>query len=117
MNQILCSTGALLGRPNNRNYRMLKEIAAKLECDGFEFMMYRSWYPEIDELISVVQSLHLNIPVIHCQKSLGEALCGMKVWCEGGNDWHEYVMTEVGILCKFCVEMEKLVWYTQNRYK
>ncbi len=93
MNKILCSTGALLGNSNNRDYRLLKKISSKLECDGFEFMVYSSWYPEIDKLISCVQSMNLNIPVIHCQKSLGEKLCGMKVWREG-NQYPEYMMTE-----------------------
>ena len=93
MNQILCSTGALLGKPNGRNYRLLEEMVPKLECDGFEFMVYSSWYPEMDELISTVRSLQLNIPVIHCQKALGETLCGMKVWREG-DAFPEYVMTK-----------------------
>lgn len=93
MNQFLCSTGALLGKPNNRNYRLLEEMASKLECDGFEFMVYGSWYPKIDELIACVKAMHLNIPVIHCQKSLGEALCGIKIWQEG-NNFSEYIMTE-----------------------
>ena len=42
MSQILCSTGALIGKPNNRDYTLLKGLAGKLECDGFEFMMYES---------------------------------------------------------------------------
>lgn len=93
MSQILCSTGALLGPANDLNYRLLEEMVEKLECDGFEFLFYSPWYLEVDELIASVKAMHLNIPVIHCQKSLGEALCGMKVWQEG-NEYPEYVMTE-----------------------
>lgn len=93
MNQVLCSTGALIGRPNGRNYRLLEKIAPKLSCDGFEFMVYDSWYPEIDELITSVKKLNLNIPVIHCEKTLGEYLCGMKVWRDG-DIYPEYIMTE-----------------------
>ncbi len=26
MNQVLCSTGALIGRPNKRNYRLLETL-------------------------------------------------------------------------------------------
>lgn len=44
MAQILCSTGALIGRPNNRDYRILRDVCHKLNCDGFEFMMYSTWY-------------------------------------------------------------------------
>ena len=40
MSKILCSTGALIGRPNNRDYTLIKEFAPRLECDGFEFMMF-----------------------------------------------------------------------------
>lgn len=79
MNEILCSTGALLVRYNNRDYRILSQIAPKLRCDGFEFMVYSSWYDELDELIDTVTKMKLNIPVIHCQKTLGEKLCAMQV--------------------------------------
>lgn len=37
---ILCSTGALIGKPNGRDYRLLESLSEKLNCDGFEFMMY-----------------------------------------------------------------------------
>lgn len=40
MNQILCSTGALIGIPNGRDYRLLEKLSGKLNCDGYEFMMY-----------------------------------------------------------------------------
>lgn len=93
MHQILCSTGALIGRPNSRDYRRLKTYAQNLRCDGFEFMVYGSWYPEIDELIKCISGMKLNIPVIHCQKALGERLCGMKAWYDD-DGYHEYTMTE-----------------------
>ena len=38
MKEILCSTGAIIGRSNDRNYRLLKPFSEKLHCDGFEFM-------------------------------------------------------------------------------
>ena len=40
MREILCSTGAIIGRPNGRNYRLLEDLAKQLQCDGFELMMY-----------------------------------------------------------------------------
>ena len=70
--QILCSTGALIGRPNGRDYHLLETLAPKLSCDGFEFMMYDTWYPQIDEMLPYLQGLRLNIPVLHCEKSLAE---------------------------------------------
>lgn len=104
MNQILCSTGALIGRPNNRDYTRLKEYAENLNCDGFEFMVYGSWYPEFDKLVHCIKSFELNIPVIHCQKALGETLCGMKAWFENGqlnvfyvDDYEDKKIFEKGI--------------------
>ena len=72
MHQILCSTGALIGRPNGRDYRLLKQFCPQLECDGFEFMLYSTWYDQIDALTTFLRSIHLNIPVMHCEKSLSE---------------------------------------------
>jgi len=84
MKKIYCSTGALLGRPNKRDYRLLKEFAGKLQCDGFEFMVYDSWYPEVDEMIETVKGFGLSIPVVHCEKALSEKLAGARVWHENG---------------------------------
>jgi sugar phosphate isomerase/epimerase len=74
MSKILCSTGALLGKPNNRDYTLLKEFSEKLNCDGFEFMMYSSWYDQVNELIYELRKTNLNFPVMHCEKHIGEDL-------------------------------------------
>lgn len=74
MSQILCSTGAMIGRPNGRNYRLLPDLVHRLSCDGFEFMMYDAWYDETDEVTETVLALNLPIPVMHCEKSVGEAI-------------------------------------------
>ncbi len=74
MNRVLCSTGALIGRPNGRNWRLLAEIAPRLECDGFEFMLYSSWYDELDELTREIPRMGLTFPTFHCEKGLGEYL-------------------------------------------
>lgn len=78
--EILCSTGALLGRPNNRDYRLLEGLAKQLCCDGYEFMVYSSWYPEEEQLLSFIKGLKLNIPVVHCEKEIGESIS------KGGDD-------------------------------
>lgn len=72
--EILCSTGALIGKPNNRDYHLLKELSERLSCDGFEFMMYQSWYEERDEIVKYLQEAGLHIPVMHCEKAIGEGL-------------------------------------------
>ncbi len=74
MHRILCSTGALIGRPNGRDFHLLRDCAEKLRCDGFEFMLYDTWYPQADELSRFLLSLSLSIPVMHCEKCIGEAL-------------------------------------------
>ena len=56
MKKVLCSTGALIGRPNNRDYRLIKEFAPGLECDGFEFMMYSTWYHQVEKLINELKN-------------------------------------------------------------
>ena len=74
MCKILCSTGALIGRPNNRDYKLLGLLSEQLNCDGYEFMMYSTWYEEKDALVSWLQALKLYIPVMHCEKHIGEAI-------------------------------------------
>lgn len=72
--EVLCSTGALIGRPNGRDYHLLEELAGRLSCDGFEFMMYDSWYGEQDEIVTFLRKLGLHIPVMHCEKRIGETI-------------------------------------------
>lgn len=84
MNQILCSTGALIGKPNGRNYRLLEDLSRRLSCDGFEFMMYGSWYEEAEEISEYLRESGLNIPVMHCEKHIGEAISR-----NGEGDWDE----------------------------
>lgn len=73
-NKILCSTGCLIGRPNGRNYHLIKPYSSGLSCDGLEFMMYEDWYSEVAELLDNLLGLNAYIPVMHCQKSVGELL-------------------------------------------
>lgn len=76
--EILCSTGALIGRPNNRDFRLLEKFSEELTCDGFEFMMFDSWYERRNEIIKYLQGIDLSIPVMHCEKQVGEILSGGK---------------------------------------
>lgn len=70
--EILCSTGAIIGRPNGRDPKLLETIPAQLTGDGLEFMMYSTWYEDQDAIAEYVKSLGLHIPVFHCQKTVGE---------------------------------------------
>lgn len=77
---ILCSTGALIGRPNGRDYRLLTKYSPLLRCDGFEFMMYDSWYDKSEEITRFLTDSGLLFPVMHCEKHIGEAIS------RGGDD-------------------------------
>lgn len=73
-NEVLCSTGAIIGLPNGRNYRLLGDLAKQLNCDGFELLMYSSWYDQVDELTRYLQETKLYIPIVHCEKHIGETI-------------------------------------------
>ena len=61
MRRILCSTGALITAKNNRDYRLLREMTPKIKCDGYEFLMYDSWYPEWEKVAREVAGMNLQI--------------------------------------------------------
>ena len=72
--KVLCSTGGIIGPRNQRNYRLLEAYSKELSCDGFELMMYKAWYEEMDDLISYLKELQLYIPVVHCEKNIGSCI-------------------------------------------
>ena len=74
MNRMICSTGGLVVRANNRDYRQLKNILPAVHCDGVEFMMYSMWYDVIDEITAFLKDLPVTYPVLHTEKSIGEYL-------------------------------------------
>lgn len=73
-NNLLCSTGALIGRPNGRDYTLLRRCAEQLECDGFEFLMYDAWYGETDRLKRFMKNFPKPLPVFHVEKQVGERI-------------------------------------------
>ena len=72
MGKILCSTGALIGRPNGRDFRLLEKYRDELRCDGFEFMMYNTWYDQEKEILDFLKRTRLPIFVWHCEKQIGQ---------------------------------------------
>lgn len=82
--KLFCSTGALIGLANGRNYRLLEEIVPHIDCEGFEFMMYSTWYEEKEEIVKVLQGLPVSFPVTHVEKRIGE-----KIASRGDGDWEE----------------------------
>lgn len=74
MNQILCSTGALIGRPNGRNIHLLDDCIPQVHCDAYEFMMYDTWYESAASISTYLNSLPTTFPVFHCEKTIGEMI-------------------------------------------
>ena len=70
MNRVLCSTGALITRRNNRDFTLLRQIVPQLHCDGLEFMMYESWHECVEPLQAVLAAF--DVPVFHMTKQIGE---------------------------------------------
>ncbi len=74
MNQILCSTGAIVGRPNGRDITLLNQALERLGCDGYEFMMYDSWYDKLKDIRAFMRGFPAPVPVFHVEKTIGERL-------------------------------------------
>ena len=108
--QILCSTGAIIGRPNGRNYRLMETVAPQLDCDGFEFILYNNWYDQVDEITSYLKSLRLNIPVMHCEKTLAEHIT------RGGEEELKEAFRLFRINCDMAVHLnaKKMVMHLWN---
>jgi hypothetical protein len=73
-NPIYCSTGAFIGRINGRNFRLLIEYKDRLECDGFEFMIFGDWYPQLKTIITEYKAADIKIPVVHTDKNIGDLI-------------------------------------------
>ena len=110
MHQILWSTGALIGRPNGRDYRLLRQFCPLLDCDGFEFILYGTWYDEIDALTGFLKGLKLNIPVMHCEKKLAEHISA------GGEEEFSEALRLFRINCRLASTLgsEKMVIHLWN---
>ena len=74
MNRILCSTGAVIGRPNGRDITLLNKCQEQLECDGYEFLMYDTWYEELDNIRDFMSGFKPPIPVFHVEKTVGDLI-------------------------------------------
>ena len=74
MHRVLCSTGALIGRSNNRDITLLERYLDQIDCDGFEFMMYETWYDHQDNIKRYLNKLPAAFPVFHVEKSVGDRI-------------------------------------------
>lgn len=74
MNPLYLSTGAFVGRINGSNIGLLTEYANAFACDGFEFMVFPSFYPTIDRIVAACRAQGVNVPVVHTDKHIGDLL-------------------------------------------
>lgn len=74
MNRVICSTGALIGPPNGWDFTLLRAYADKLECDGYEFLMYGAWHAKPDCLEQFLVDFPASIPVFHVEKRVGDLI-------------------------------------------
>ena len=71
---ILCSTGAVVGRLNGRDHRLIMKYFPLLRCDGMEFMMYDSWYEKRGEVARDLAASGIPFPAMHVDKSVGDRI-------------------------------------------
>ena len=106
MHRVLCSTGSLITRANGRNHRLLPELAAQLDCDGFEFLIYEPWYEKLDEVTADISSFGLTVPSVHCDKMIGELIANQ--------DSHAFELFEINCRAAYRLRAEKLVIHLWN---
>ena len=71
---ILCSTGAIIGRVNGRDHRLIMKYFPLLRCDGMEFMMYGNWYENRREVAEELAASGIPFPAMHVDKSIGDRI-------------------------------------------
>ncbi len=70
-NKIYVSSGTMVGRINNYNYRIFTESAKELWADGFELMMVHAYYPILSEVCAEIDRVGAKIAVVHAEKDIG----------------------------------------------
>lgn len=105
MSKLLCSTGALITSKNGRNYNLLTDIASRLRCDGFEFMMYKVWYDIWEQVASDLSKMNLSFPTFHVEKRVGEAISRN----EDGDNEQAHKLFELNCKMAHIIGSQKLV--------
>lgn len=110
MGEILCSTGAFIGRVNGRDHRCFLRVAESLSADAFEFMMYEAWYGKADVVLSDFSASGFRFPVFHMEKQIGEYI-GL-----GGEENRKEAEKRFTLNCEYAARLgaEKLVLHLWN---
>lgn len=73
-NKIYCSTGALIGRENDYNYKYIIKYADQIQADAFELMMLKAYYKNFNIMSKLFAENNIMFPVIHSDKDIGTLL-------------------------------------------
>lgn len=73
-NRLFCSTGCLIGRENNRDWRLIPHYARAIDVSGFEFMMLENYYGQFDDIANTLNRSGYVFPVLHSDKLIGNLL-------------------------------------------
>ena len=108
--RILPSTGAFIGRVNNRDHRAFLGVIDRLDAASYEFMMYEAFYGREEGILSDFLASGLSFPVFHVEKRVGE-LVGL-----GGEENCRTALARFSVNCRAAVRLgaEKLVLHLWN---
>ncbi len=108
--RILPSTGAFIGRVNNRDHRAFLGVSDRLLASAYEFMMYEAFYGREDAILSDFLATGLSFPVFHVEKRVGE-LFGL-----GGEENDREALRRFAVNCRAAVRLgsRKLVLHLWN---
>ena len=104
------SSGAFIGRVNQRDPRPFLSLAEDFLCDGFEFMFYEAWYEKIDDILALFAEKSLSFPVLHVEKSIGEIVGAG----EGGYAERALARFEKNCMTAQKIGAKKLVFHLWN---
>ena len=108
--RILPSTGAFIGRVNDRDHRAFLGVCDRLDASAYEFMMYEAFYGREEPILSDFLATGLSFPVFHVEKRVGE-LIGL-----GGEENAREARRRFAVNCRAAVRLGagKLVLHLWN---
>jgi len=72
--EYILSTGTFIGIVNGRNPYLLPDYYKEFDVDGFEFMIFPSFYPILDDIIDKCVQKNIKTPVMHFDKDIGNGI-------------------------------------------
>lgn len=72
--RLLCSTGAMSRYPDLTDQMRIVAALPDVHADGFEVLVYDSWYGTLERMAQSLRTLGLRYPVIHAEKEIGPLL-------------------------------------------